>query len=338
MAEGSSDTLNTSVERLNLNSDEEKINTSTLEKPISKGSPNLILQRKPQNLGKNLQKDFYPNEIENLQFNILIIGGARVGKSQLINTLCGDENLAKTSASLDSCTKEIKCYTMKKNEEQTPDVDPFQINFYDTPGVESWTDENGMTTMRKFIEDKNPVCIIYCASPGSFAVLKQLQQLLAFCKKKQIFCALVCTNMWSNPNRKIVLKEFEKELSFFGARVIKQFEQQHDQSLHEVIHFGDGALCTMVNSKEYCNPAISPIKKPVQGIDELIHCIMEKLDDEKLLGWCHAVLYRRSYWEKIRQKTTGFAAARMQNVANLRGMTFKPMLKNAAYFLKKFRE
>jgi GTP-binding protein EngB required for normal cell division len=330
LAEGHFDTLNTSIGRLNLNSDKERINTSTPEKSISKESPNLILHRKVDHAKNDLHEDYYPNEVDHvvkrLQFNVLISGSPRVGKSQLINALCGDKKLAKTSPSLNSCTTEVECYTLEDDQQQTPGINPFRINFYDTPGIESWTEQNGRETILKFIRDQDPVCLIYCASPGSFADLNQLHSVLEFCKNRQIFCALVCTNMWSNPNRTVVFQQFEKELAFFGARVKKPFKQQHDQSIHEVIHFGDGALCTMVNSKEYYDPEFSPVRKPIQGIDELIHSIMEQLDNEKLIGWCHAVLYRRSFWEKIKQKTAGFVSARMKDVANWSNT------KNAAHF------
>jgi hypothetical protein len=172
--------------------------------------------------------------------------------------------------------------------------------------------------MFKFIEEKDPVCLIYCASPGTFADVKQLRPVLDFCKTKQIFCALVCTNMWSSANRRVVLEEFEKELSFFGERVEKSFSQGYIRPPHKVIFFGNGALCTMVNSIEYYDPEISSERKPVQGIDELIHSIMEKLDNEKLLGWCNAVLYRRSFWEKITQKVNGFFFDHLSNAPNMR--------------------
>jgi hypothetical protein len=84
-----------------------------------------------------------------------------------------------------------------------------------------------------------------------------------------------------------------------------------------VIFFGNGALCTMVNSIEYYDPEISSERKPVQGIDELIHSVMEKLDHDKVLGWCNAVLYRRSYWEKIIQKVIGFFSEHLPNKVTL---------------------
>ncbi len=333
MAEGHFDTLNTSIGRLNLNSDKERINTSTPEKSISKESPNLILHRKVDHAKNDLHEDYYPNEVDHvvkrLQFNVLISGSPRVGKSQLINALCNGENLAKTSPSLNSCTTKVECYTLEDDQQQTPGVQPFRINFYDTPGIESWTEQNGRETMLKFIGDKDPVCLIYCASPGSFADLKQLHLVLEFCKKKQIFCALVCTNMWANANRKIVMEEFERELEFFGDRKEKLFQQEYAQLPHKVIVFGNGALCTMVNSKEYYDPELlSDVRKPVQGIDELIHSIMEQLDNEKLVGWCHAVLYRRSFWEKFTQKVNGFCLEDLPNIAFNFACRFLNLLNN----------
>ncbi len=308
-----------------MKSDDDK---TAREKPVV-----FQLQKKTTDLRHTLRSEYYLTEIDHatnkLQFNILIMGAPRVGKSQLINALCNGENLAKTSPSLNSCTTKVECYTLEDDQQQTPGVQPFRINFYDTPGIESWTEQNGRETMLKFIGDKDPVCLIYCASPGSFADLKQLHLVLEFCKKKQIFCALVCTNMWANANRKIVMEEFERELEFFGDRKEKLFQQEYAQLPHKVIVFGNGALCTMVNSKEYYDPELlSDVRKPVQGIDELIHSIMEQLDNEKLVGWCHAVLYRRSFWEKFTQKVNGFCLEDLPNIAFNFACRFLNLLNN----------
>ncbi|CAF1658197.1 unnamed protein product, partial [Adineta ricciae] len=267
----------------------------------------------------SLSKDYYPIEVdhvvENFQFNIILIGSPRVGKSQLINALCGEENIAETSPGLNSCTKEIKCYTLKDSQ-LAPDGQSFQINFYDTPGIESWIEQNGEETMKKLIEEKNPICVIYCAAPGTFADLNQLHSILKMCKDKQIFCALVCTNMWSNPGRKVVIDDFKKQLAFFGEENVKSFDQGGNRQPHHVTLFGHGALCTMVNSVEYYDPDLSAERKPLQGVDELIHCIMEALDEEKLVGWCTAVLYRRSFWEKVLHKTNGFFSRHFSDMRN----------------------
>jgi GTPase Era involved in 16S rRNA processing len=268
-----------------------------------------------------LCKSYYPIEVdhvaEKVHFNIVLTGSPRIGKSQLINALSNGEIKAKTSPGLNSCTSQVECYVLEDNQQRTPGVKPFRIHFYDTPGIESWTNENGQTTMLKFIEEKDPVCLIYCAAPGTFADLKQLQPVLEYCRTKQIFCALVCTNMWASPHRKKVIEEFEDALVMFGEPVEKLFDQENRGPPHKVTVFGNSALCTMVNSIEYYDPEFSAERKSVQGIDELIHCIMEALDHEKLLGWCNAVLYRRTYWEKMTQRVNGFFTARLPSTSSL---------------------
>lgn len=319
MRNEASSNVTSSVERIPLNFENLLINAAPSEKSVQ--SAITVLQKKSLKIQDNLKEICYTTEIDHvtgkIQFNIILIGAPRVGKSQLINAICNDENKAETSASLNSCTKEVKCYSLEDNQQQTPGIKPFRINFYDTPGIESWINEGGRTAMIKFIQDNDPICVIYCASPGSFADLEEIRPVIEFCRKKHIFWAFVCTNMWSNYARKHTMLEFEKELAIFGSGTEKLFEQPHSSGPHKVTMFGNSALCTMVNSIEYYDPELSPERKPVQGIDELIYCIMEALDDEKLIGWCNAVLYRRSFWEKLSQKTSGFISLRIKEMQNM---------------------
>ncbi|CAF3577860.1 unnamed protein product [Rotaria sp. Silwood1] len=255
---------------------------------------------------KNYLKPEVHHAIELLEFNIVIIGSPRVGKSELINALCGGKKLAETSPSLTSCTKKVKKYVLEADQTKASDITPSNVNFYDTPGLESWSNEAGEKGMLELINETNPVCVIFCASPGSFADLSQLRPVLLYCKDNSIFCALVCTNMWSSNKRQKVIEEFQNELSIFGPQNDMYSDQIHSNIPHKISFFGTGALCTMVNSVEYFDPEMSSKKQPVQGIDELIHGIMQSLDDQKLLGWCNAVLHRRSYWTIVSQKMVGF--------------------------------
>ncbi|CAF1276164.1 unnamed protein product [Adineta ricciae] len=280
------------------------------------------LYDKAGHVQEKLSEKYYQSEVnhvvENLKFNILIIGSPRVGKSQLINALTNGNGKAETSQSLNSCTKEIQPFALNIKPRENSSSKQIKITFYDTPGIEDWNNNGGVTSMTDFIQKTDPICIIYCASPGSFAKLNQLHSILEYCKSKSIFCALVCTNMWSGMQRHVVIEEFQKELVFFGEKIDKYSNQIHSpHHPHKVTFFGDGALCTMVNSIEYHDPELSDLRKPVQGIDELIHSIMETLDQEKLLGWCYAVLYRRTYWERISQKVGGFFTLRIADLKNL---------------------
>ncbi|CAF3089668.1 unnamed protein product [Rotaria socialis] len=316
-----SDNITPFFERLELNFNEELVNTTPQQAMHNRVNAVSYLHGKASQIQESLSREYYPIEVnhvaEKLEFNIILIGSPRVGKSEFINAICNGEKKAETSPSLNSCTKEVTCYFLEDNQERMPGIKPFRINFYDTPGIESWTKQDGKATMLKFIEDKDPICVIYCAAPGSFADLPQVRPVLEFCQKKNIFWAFVCTNMWSSVHRKEVIEEFEKELAIFGVGIEKSFDQSHSPIPHKVTVFGRSALCTMVNSIEYYDPEYSPERKTVQGIDELIHCIMEALDDEKLLGWCNAVLYRRSFWEKLGQNLNGFFSIRIKDIQNM---------------------
>ena len=298
---------------------EDLVNTNTTSDQTERETSRKFqaLLEKATSAHQSLSETCYQSEMdhvaEKLQFNIIVMGSPRVGKSSLINALCG-KDLAETSSSLNPCTPDITSYTLEDDQQRNPNVKPFKIHFHDTPGIESWTDQAGEKKMIEFIEKINPVCVIYCASPGSLAKLDQLHSVLEYCKQREIFCALVCTNMWGDNKRRDVIREFEKQLEFFGDKIEKESRLAIYRKPHQITFFGRGALCTMVNSKEYYDPDFTDQKMPVQGVDELIHGIMESLDEEKLLGWCYAVLEQRSYWQKISQKVGGFFQLRFDHL------------------------
>ncbi len=67
--------------------------------------------------------------------------------------------------------------------------------FWDTPDIESWNEDDAQNYMIELIERIQPICMIYCASPGSFASLDQLVWIVSECHQRNICCALVCTDM-----------------------------------------------------------------------------------------------------------------------------------------------
>ena len=83
------------------------------------------LGNKVKSIRGNLGKVYYENEIDRaimkLEFNIVIIGSPRVGKSQLINALCG-KALAETSPSMNSCTVDVRKYVLEPRRKQK--IDP----------------------------------------------------------------------------------------------------------------------------------------------------------------------------------------------------------------------
>ena len=134
--------------------------------------------------------------------------------------------------------------------------------------------------------------------------------------------------MWSNKNRNTVIKEFKETLKIFGPEREKHFPSDRLSTPHVVTVFGEGALCTMVNSIPYNDEELG-FHKAEQGVDELITTIMELLSPENLLGWCVTVLHRRSFWEKVSQKTNGFVHASLRDLMSIREKSVTEMARDA---------
>jgi small GTP-binding protein len=231
------------------------------------------------------------------EFNIIVCGSARVGKSTLINAICGG-TLAKTSAGLDSCTKDISRYVLTEKCRVNNDWITYKYNFWDTPGFESWSETDIRTNFNKIMykPKSDPLCMIYCASPGSFADTQQLKWLLDVCiKEHKVFCALVVTNKWAGQRaqRLAILDKYKELLTDF-----------HEQTSEEdgVTYFGNLALCTMINTQPYIDEE-QGINHEQEGVDELIEGIMTSLDnDGKVFHWCMAVIQKKGLHENFKGK------------------------------------
>jgi small GTP-binding protein len=229
-------------------------------------------------------------------YNIMLCGSPRVGKSSLINALCG-KKVATTSASLASCTKTVERHRLEGVYKSDTQQFGYTVDFWDTPGLESWTEADVHSYVDSIVQKTRPICMIYCASPGSFANLTHLKWLVDRCIQNEILCALVCTNMWQNNRRKVVMEEFKNLLRHHG---------EERQSSDGITYFGNvKGLCAMVNSEVYQDYELK-IEKPPEGVNELIFGIMSSLEDEKFEAWALAVLNNRSFWRKCGHKIVGY--------------------------------
>lgn len=229
------------------------------------------------------------------EFSIAVCGSPGVGKSTLVNAICG-RKLANVSHSLNSQTREIKEYALQRNDlENLPNN---LIRIFDTPGIESWTEIDIQAFFKRIMNETQPVCMIYCASPGSFALLNQLQWLLDTCIQSNIFCAFVCTNRYSGSSeqREIVPKEFHSLLN-------SRHRMTRDDN--NVQYYGDIGLCTAVNSIVY-EDKIFGIRKEVEGINELIFGILTSLRDERTVGWIYTIADNESFWTNMQDQLINF--------------------------------
>ena len=249
------------------------------------------------------------------QTNILLCGSSRVGKSTLINAIC-QQKLAKSNESLNSLTKQIEQYSY----EYTNGKIIYRTTIWDTPGIESWNEFEVRTYMSSLIEQTKPLCMIYCASPGSFACLNHLQWLVLECYKKKIFSALVCTNMWSGRNRQEIIEEFIKILNNVHPN-IKPIEEDN------IIYFDNIALVTMVNSQEYIDKDFG-VCKPSSGVEQLIFGIAKCLNRELMFAWFRSVAQNKSFWSKMSSK--------ISNLFKIPTTTFDSIYQSATNFLEEF--
>jgi hypothetical protein len=221
--------------------------------------------------------------------NILICGSPRVGKSTLINAIC-QENIAKSTGSLSSTTTSIDQYSF---ENSFGDLTHRTI-FWDTPGIDSWCGDDAQNYMIELIERIQPICMIYCASPGSFAGLDNLVWMISECHRRNIFCALVCTHMWVGQNRQSVVNELCQVLNTVHPDLQSNKEDG-------IIYYGNAALVTMVNSTEYIDDDFG-VRKAVSGIDELIFGIAKCLERDDMFAWLRTVSKNKSFWTKMSSK------------------------------------
>lgn len=242
---------------------------------------------------------------ENLkESNILICGASRVGKSTLINAICQKE-LSETNSSLNTSTKNVNRYSSRS----IIDNITYETHFWDTPGIESWNENDIRTHMASLIEHTHPLCMIYCASPGSFARLDHVAWMMSECHQKNIFCALVCTNMWAGRNRQIIVDEFCKMLDDIHPQIKPSKEDG-------VIYYDRVALVTMINSIEYVDEDFD-VRKPPSGVNELIFGIAKCLERDFMIAWIRTVSSNESFWATMSTKLFSLLKIPYKQIDNL---------------------
>ncbi|CAF1009850.1 unnamed protein product [Adineta steineri] len=237
------------------------------------------------------------------EFTFVVCGAPKTGKSTLINAII-NKDVAPTKSGTSAVTLETKCYSLEgncpnKTDEQTGDIVQeggiFRINIWDTKGITTWD-----SSIIDIIEEKHPMCMIICASPGSFAKDDILHSLIDRCVNLNIFVALVCTNQYidSDEKRIKIMQEFDDLLKVYNT-------ERHEEN--GIIYYGKIGLIAMVNSIPYSNTRTG-IYKAKCGVNSMIHGIMKSLNEEQLLGWCYTLMDNEGFWSEMNTQIRDFFA------------------------------
>ncbi|CAF3731140.1 unnamed protein product [Adineta steineri] len=169
----------------------------------------------------------------------------------------------------------------------------YEYNFWDTPGFQSWTQDDIRRSLENILKKPKSyiLCMIFCASPGSYLNTEQLDWLLQECMGRQIFCVLVCTNKWGGQKkqRDAVVQDFQRLLTKYHTKTREE---------DGVIYYGNMGLCTAVNSETYEDEDSGKLFQQ-SGINELIFGIMESLDNDKVVQWCMLAFENKPFWKSM---------------------------------------
>ncbi|CAF1415600.1 unnamed protein product [Adineta ricciae] len=219
------------------------------------------------------------------EFEILVFGPARVGKSTLIREISGDETIV-TSAKMNACTTSSEKYS-----------DKFNIQWWDTPGFENWSVKTAKDFFKDCFYDRKilPKVAIFCRTANSLGSSDVVKYMFDEIQKNGILLLYVVTKWPFIPKseRKDILRE---AVSLLGGRSTGVLRSSSTGSFRAIECAPKKAYIVPVNSKE--DEALG-MRVPKQNLRTLRQILITKLDDESQGKLVQLYKDNLDFWSKL---------------------------------------
>ncbi|CAF2926195.1 unnamed protein product, partial [Rotaria sp. Silwood2] len=146
------------------------------------------------------------------EYNVILAGPPRGGKSTLIGALCG-RGLNATNIRLASRQKAVSCFVKTDQRKGLPHT----VTFWCTVGLDPWTKDSVKSYIHDIVQYHAPIFLLFCASPITFVEKEHLSWLIESCIEENIFCALVCTDIYAQTRRNTTSQTFKDILQRWSA-------------------------------------------------------------------------------------------------------------------------
>jgi hypothetical protein len=190
----------------------------------------------------------------------------------LINALVRHE-VAETSPSIDACTRDVHQYKLEWSDvDERGQSSSFAANLIDTPGFESG---DGLTAM---METHKPRALLFCASPGRWAVASQMKAQILHALDEQVYVYLVICNPVSGARDEFTaLRDtfLDWSATYFG-REHERFNFDTNNLRREIIRFEKG-MVACVNAMVF--NGYNDLVVPAYNVDELLAALMDHLSE-----------------------------------------------------------
>ncbi|CAF4600191.1 unnamed protein product [Rotaria socialis] len=261
----------------------------------------IRLERALKNFGLNdnagIEYDNNPKE-----YNVIVAGPPRGGKSTLIGSLCG-RGINATNIHLASRQKEVSCFVKTDQHKGFP----HNVKFWSTIGLDPWNKDSVKSYIHDIVQVHSPIVLLFCASPLTVITKEHLHWLIESCIEENILCTLVCTNMHARVRRNTVSQTFNEVLqprtansySLVPGNIDSEKPYASSITLYNDSKTNKPAVLTcQVNS---IDESSSEGGHQRSGVFELILALMDLLPDDKLNEIIYMVLNNRPFWMYVGQ-------------------------------------